>query len=129
MGTVQSKFNVNKDKEKRTYHGITFDSRMEMKYYCAVVCPKVESILPITYVADFYIEYADGHSEVIDVKGCPDIVATIKRKMFWYRYPLIEYNWVTYVKKYGGWLDYDKVKRLRKEEKRNAKNRLEKSYE
>ena len=113
MGTVQSKFNVNKDKEKRTYHGITFDSRMEMKYYCEVVCPKVES----------------GEIVVIDVKGCPDIVATIKRKMFWYRYPLIEYNWVTYVKKYGGWLDYDKVKRLRKEEKRNAKNRLEKSYE
>lgn len=153
MEMGRSKFNVDKDKEKRTYHGVTFDSRMEMKYYCDVVCPKVESgeivhyemqkkyelqpkftrngksVLPITYIADFYIEYADGHSEVIDVKGCPDNVANIKRKMFWYRYPLIEYNWVTYVKKYGGWLDYDNVKKLRKEEKRNSKNRLEKSYE
>ena len=81
-------------------------------------------VLPITYVADFYIEYADGHIEVVDTKGMPDSVAKIKRKMFWYKYPDMNYQWITYVKKFGGWLDYETVKSLRKEEKRN-KNKKE----
>lgn len=139
----RSKFNVDKDKEKRTYNGITFDSCMEMRYYRDVVCPKVESgeivhyelqkpyelqpkfthngknVLPITYVSDFYIEYSDGRFEVVDIKGCPDSVALLKRKLFWYRYPYIDYKWITYVKKYGGWLDYDYVKKIRKESKRS----------
>lgn len=142
----RSKFNVDQDREKRTCRGIVFDSRMEMRYYCDVVCPGVESgeiihyelqkpyelqpkftrngksVLPITYVADFYIEYANGRSEVVDVKGCPDSVALLKRKLFWYVYPEIEYRWVTYVKKWGGWLDYDEVKKLRKAAKRSAEN-------
>lgn len=141
----RSKFNVEKDKEKRTYNGIVFDSRMEMKFYCEVICPGVESggivyyelqkpyelqpkfthnnknVLPIIYVADFYIEYSDGSIEVIDIKGCPDSVALLKRKLFWYRYPNIKYLWITYVKKWGGWVDYDVVKKLRKEEKRKNK--------
>lgn len=141
----RSKFNVDADKEKRTYDGIVFDSRMEMKYYCDVICPGVESgiikhfelqkpyelqpkfthnnknVLPITYVADFYVEYSDGCVEVIDVKGCPDSVAILKRKLFWYRYPDVKYSWVTYAKKWGGWVDYDVVKKLRKEEKRKSK--------
>ena len=29
----RSKFNVDKDKEKRTYNNIVFDSQLEMKYY------------------------------------------------------------------------------------------------
>ena len=138
----RSKFNVEKDREKRTFDGIVFDSRMEMKFYCDVICPGVESggiryfelqkpyelqprftynnknVLPVTYVADFYVEYNNGCVEVIDVKGCPDSVALLKRKLFWYRYPDIKYSWVTYSKKWGGWVDYDVVKKLRKEEKR-----------
>lgn len=39
----QSKFNVDKDKEKRTYNNIVFDSQLEMKYYRDVLCPAVES--------------------------------------------------------------------------------------
>ena len=54
----------------------------------------------------------------------PDSVAKIKRKMFWYKYPGMDYQWITYVKKFGGWLDYETVKSLRKEEKRN-KNKKE----
>lgn len=89
----RSKFNVGKDVEKRSYNGIIFDSAMEMKYYRDVVLPGVESgeitdyelqkkyilqegfehngkkILPIMYIADFYIKYADGHEIVIDIKG------------------------------------------------------------
>ena len=110
----RSKFNVDKDKEKRTYNNIVFDSQLEMKYYRDVLCPAVESgevtyfelqkkyelqpkythngktVLPIIYVADFYMEYADGHIEVVDTKGCPDSVAKLKRKLFWYIYPDID---------------------------------------
>lgn len=139
---TRTKFNVDKDTEKRTYDGIVFDSVLEMKYYRDVVLPKRESgeitnfelqkkyilqdkfehngkkILPITYVADFYIEYADGHIEVIDIKGCPDTTAKIKRKLFWFRYPDIDYLWITYVKKFGGWGNYDDFNKLRRDLKR-----------
>ncbi|MBQ8619040.1 MAG: DUF1064 domain-containing protein [Clostridia bacterium] len=142
----RSKYNVDKDVSNRTYDGIIFDSQMEMKYYRDVVLPQSRSgeikrfelqkeyvlqpkyrrdgklIRPIIYVADFYIEYADGRTEVIDTKGCPDSVAKIKRKMFMYQYPDTTYRWITYVKKWGGWCDYDDVNRLRKEAKRAAKN-------
>ena len=115
----RTKFNVDKDNSKRTYDGITFDSILEMKYYRDVVLPKMESgeikhyelqkkyilqngfdrngkkVLPITYIADFYIEYFDGQTEVIDIKGCPDTTAKIKRKLFWHKYPNIDYQWIT----------------------------------
>ena len=138
----RSKFNVGRDAEKRTCNGIVFDSVMEMRYYRDVVLPGVESgaissyelqkpytlqpkythdgktVRAIIYVADFYIEYADGRVEVIDVKGAADSMAKCKRKMFWYVYPDLTYNWVTYVKKYGGWCDWDDVNQHRREEKR-----------
>lgn len=142
---ARSKFNVDKDTSKRTYNGIIFDSILEMKYYRDVILPNVESgqivkyelqkeyvlqpkftrnnksVLPIKYVADFYIVYNNGHEEVIDTKGMPDSVALLKRKMFWYHFPDIDYKWMTYVKKFGGWLEYDVVKKLRSEEKKIKK--------
>ena len=142
---ARSKYNVDKDTAKRTYNNIVFDSVLEMKYYRDVILPNVESglikyyelqkeyelqpkfthngktVLPIKYVADFYIEYTNGHKEVIDTKGLPDSVALLKRKMYWYHYPDVDYKWITYVKKYGGWLDYDTVKKLRSQEKKNKK--------
>ena len=142
---ARSKYNVDKDTAKRTYNNIVFDSVLEMKYYRDVILPNVESglikcyelqkeyelqpkfthngktVLPIKYVADFYIEYTDGHKEVIDTKGLPDSVALLKRKMYWYHYPDVDYKWITYVKKYGGWLDYDTVKKLRSQEKKSKK--------
>lgn len=124
------------------HDGIIFDSVMEMKYYRDVLCPKVErgdvvkfelqkpyelqpkfshdgrNVQAITYVADFFVVYKDGHKEVIDTKGCPDSTAILKRKLFWYRFPDVDYQWITYVKKFGGWINYDDCKRLRREEKR-----------
>ena len=134
----RTKFNVDKNTEKRTYNGIVFDSILEMKYYRDVLLPKVESgevinyvlqkpyelqpkfvhngktIRPIQYVADFYIIYKDGREEVIDTKGYGDQMAILKRKIFWYHYPDVDYKWVTYVKKYGGWIDYEEYKKLKK---------------
>lgn len=78
----------------------------------------------IGYIADFYIEYSDGHIEVIDTKGIPDSVAKIKRKLFWFQYPNVKYRWLAYSKKWGGWLDYDTIQKLRREEKR-SKNKKE----
>lgn len=143
----RSKFNVDKDREKRSCDGIVFDSQLEMRYYRDVLRPGVESgtikkyelqkkyvlqpkfsrngktVLPITYVADFYIEYADGRVVVIDTKGCPDSVAKLKRKLFWYCFPDVDYRWITYVKKYGGWMDYEIVQSLRKEAKKKKNKR------
>ena len=126
-----SKYNVSKNKDKRTYDGITFDSELEMRYYRDFLLPLVKSgdvvnyelqkpyelqpkfihdnktVQPIKYVADFFIVYKDGHEEVIDTKGCPDSVAILKRKLFWYQYPTVDYKWVTWVKKFGGWIEYE----------------------
>lgn len=144
VGIARTKFNVDKDSEKRTYDGIIFDSVLEMKFFRDVVLPKKESgeityyelqkkyilqdgfernekkILPIVYIADFYIEYSNGHIEVIDIKGCPDTTAKIKRKLFWYKYPDIDYQWITYVKKFGGWGNYDDFNKLRREAKKES---------
>lgn len=141
----RSKYNVDKDTEKRTYNGIVFDSVLEMRYYRDIILPGVESgnvkkyelqkkyvlidgfqrngkrVLPITYVADFYVEYADGHIQVVDIKGMPDTTAKLKRKLFWYVYPDIDYVWITYVKKYGGWGLYDDFAKKRRDEKRENK--------
>lgn len=149
---ARTKFNVDKDKSKRTYDGVVFDSAMEMRYYRDVVLPRVRSgdivyfelqkeyilqpkfrrgnnklVLPIVYVADFYIEYKDGSVEVIDTKGCPDSVAKIKRKMFWYQYPELTYKWICYSKidgteENGGWCDYEYVHEQRKKRKKEREN-------
>lgn len=141
----RTKFNVDKDITKRTFEDIVFDSVAEMKYYRDVVCPLAESgdivyaelqkpyelqpafvhdgkkVQAIVYVADFYLVYKDGHDEVIDVKGCPDSVAKLKRKLFWNKFPNLTYKWVCYSKIDGGWCDYEYVKKqraVRKREKR-----------
>lgn len=142
---ARSKFNVSSNKARRTYNDIVFDSELEMKYYRDVLIPAVErgeivnyelqkkyelqpkfehdgeSIRAIIYIADFYIEYADGHTEVIDTKGMPDSTALMKRKMFWYHFPDTVYKWVCYSKIDGGWCDYEYVKQQRKERKLKKK--------
>lgn len=116
---------------------------MEMKYYRDVILPQSESgqiikyelqkpyelqpkftyngrtIKAIKYVADFYVEYADGSNKVIDIKGMADSVAMCKRKLFWYKYPETDYQWITYVKKYGGWISWDEARRQRRIEFKN----------
>jgi len=141
----RSKFNVSKDSTKRTCNGIVFDSEMEMKYYRDVILSQVESgnivkyelqktyilqpkftyngksILPIKYVADFWVLYSDGTEETIDTKGMPDNIAKLKRKLFWYSFPNIKYRWVCWSKIDGGWCDYEQVEKARKERKKLKK--------
>ena len=139
---ARSKYNVDKNTKKRTYDGIVFDSELEMRYYKEVLCPLFENgevvqyelqkpyelqpkftyngktVLPIKYVADFYMVFKDGHEEVIDTKGCPDSLALLKRKLFWYRYPEVDYKWMCYSKIDGGWCLYETVKKARAERKK-----------
>lgn len=141
----RSKYNVSKNPDSRTYEGIVYDSAAEMKFYRDFVVPKMESgeivkcdrqepyellpgyvhegekIRPVVYRADFVLYYADGRIVVIDIKGCPDAVALLKRKMFWYRYPNVTYIWLCYSKKDGGWVEYEKVKKRRAKEKKERK--------
>lgn len=146
----RTKFNVDKDKAKRTYNEITFDSVLEMKYYRDYILPKVESgditdvklqvkyelqpkfihdnktVQPINYIADFVVTYSNGNIEVIDTKGCPDSIAILKRKLFWYAYPGLVYKWICYSKIDGGWVEYERVKKQRVI--RNKKSRKTNRY-
>lgn len=149
----RSKYNVDKDRQKRTCDGIVFDSVLEMTFYRDVLCPLVKSgditryelqkayelqpkfthggktVKAVTYVADFYMEFANGKTLVVDTKGKPDSVALLKRKMFWYRYPDTDYRWVCYSKQDGGWCEYDTVKKKRAERKYAARQAEEKKEE
>lgn len=133
----RSKYNVDKDTIKRTCDGIVFDSVLEMRYYRDVLRPLVESgdvveyelqkpyelqpkfvhdgksVKEISYVADFYMVFKDGSIKVVDTKGCPDSTAMLKRKLFWFKYPDIDYQWMAYVEKYGGWHTYEYIKKQR----------------
>lgn len=146
MNRNRSKYNVSKDTTKRTYEGVVYDSQKEMEFYRDFVEPRLVSgeilrcdrqepyellpgyihkedkIRPVIYRADFVLYYADGRTVVIDIKGCPDMVALLKRKMFWYRYPNIEYIWLCYSKKDGGWVEYDTVQARRRKEKKEKKD-------
>lgn len=141
----ESKFNVGKDKTDRTYDGIVFDSSVEMKYYRDVILPEIETghivkyerqkkyilqpsythngkkVQPIEYKADYYVVFADGREQVIDIKGCPDAVAKLKRKLFWYVYPDIDYIWIGYSKVDGGWVTYETIQNGRKERRKLKK--------
>ena len=137
------------DVEGRKTDDIVFDSATEMNYYLQVVVPKYKSgeivefklqkpyelqpaceyqgkaVRAITYVADFWVKYADGHEEIIDIKGYPDAVAKLKRKMFWYKYPDLDYKWIKYTKKFGGWITYEEYNRMKREEKKAKKKAME----
>ena len=76
---------------------------------------------PFKTTGDYFSVFDDNTYEVIDTKGCPDSVAILKRKLFWYQYPTVDYKWVCYSKIDGGWCDYEYVKKQRAERKRNKK--------
>ena len=72
-------------------------------------------------MADFFVRYKDGHEEVIDTKGYPDQVALLKRKLFWFIYPNINYIWICYIKKFAGWINYEDSKKFKRAEKQKSK--------
>lgn len=144
---MRSKYNVDLNNNTRTFNGIVFDSEMEMRFYRDFCIPKLEdgsvthvalqvpyelqpkfrhnglAVQAITYVADFVLTFADGHEQVVDVKGMPDSVAKLKRKLFWYVFPDKDYVWMTYSKIDGGWCTYEAVQKNRKQRKKIKKEK------
>jgi hypothetical protein len=141
----KSKFNIDHSKtgkRNRTLGGITFDSELELKYYRDVILiglangsitdcqlqvkyelqPKFkyqgESIQAINYVADFVVTYKDGSVVVYDTKGLPDATAKLKKKLFHYKYPDIDYKWIGYSGIDGGWCEYADIQKARAKRKK-----------
>lgn len=135
-----------RNKEKRTFDGIIFDSAGEMRMYRDYLLPQMEAgfirkidrqyefilqeafeyqgkkVRPITYVADFVVEFACGQRIVFDFKGMPDTVACLKRKMFQYRYKYPFY-WIAYSKVDGGFLPYEVIQANRKRRRKERQNK------
>lgn len=145
----RTKFNVDKDVDGRSADGIVFDSALELRYYRDVLLPLVESgdvveyelqkpyelqpkfvhdgrtVQAIKYVADFYIKYADGREEVVDIKGFADATALLKRKLFWYTFPELNYYWLCFSLTDGGWIRYEELKKARAARKKAKKAKEE----
>ena len=92
--------------QKTTVCGRTFDSRREAEVYLELLAQKQAGELvrigfqpsytllagfkdntgkkqkPITYTADFFVTFADGHSEVIEVKGVKTRDYQLRKKLF-----------------------------------------------
>lgn len=126
--------------KKIVIDGIKFDSKMEADYFLYlkqqpniigfILQPKF-SLLDkfikreikfrgIDYKADFEVLYTDGHKEVIDIKGMETDVFKIKRKLFENKYPQ-ELILLTFVKKHGGWITVERLKEIRKVNKKSKK--------
>lgn len=150
----RSKYGVDQTKkgiEKRTYEGNVYDSLAELQFLKEWVLPKMESgeiikwerqvkftlqegftykgkkVLPITYIADYIIYWKDKSRTIIDVKGNPDNVAKIKKKLFQHKYPDENYIWMCRSIKYGdsdsNWLLYEDLEKKRKEDKKKKENK------
>ncbi|SCH11979.1 Protein of uncharacterised function (DUF1064) [uncultured Clostridium sp.] len=146
----RSKYHVDiseKGKEKRTYKGILYDSLAEMQFVKEFIEPRLESgeiksyerqveyvlqdkfkyndktILPIKYRSDFNVVWADDTLQVFDVKGNPDKMSLLKRKLVWAKYPEINLTFICRNLEYGGWIEYDTLKKLRKEDKKKKEQK------
>lgn len=109
---AQNKYNA----RKAEANGIVFDSKKERDKYLELLllqkAGEVKSfdlqpqfilqegyrnkegkwVRPITYRADFRVKYPDGREVVIDTKGFRTKDYLLKRKMFEYRYPDIDFR-------------------------------------
>lgn len=121
----RSKYNVDNSelgKLRRTYNGILYDSQLECRFYVEYLLPKLKKgiikdirrqvhyeLLPsfiyknkkqraIEYISDFDVLYRTGLFVVIDVKGMIKPIDRLKAKLFKYKYPDINFEFVRYSK-------------------------------
>ena len=103
-------------------NGMIKDCQRQVKYELQPKCKyKGENILAINYVADFVITYSDDSVVVVDTKGLPDAVAKLKKKMFHFKYPEIDYRWMGRSIQDGGWLEYRDIEKARAKRKKEKK--------
>lgn len=130
--------------KKVVYAGITFDSKAERDYYLYLLDLKQRGIVTniqlqpsfllqekfrkngklyreITYKADFEVTYANGHVEIIDVKGMMTKEFAIKQKLFEYKYPELRLLLMTHSKIDGGWIELSELKKARSSRKKLKK--------
>lgn len=140
-GDIVSKYGS----KKITIDGITFDSKDEAKYYEYLKQLKAEGkilnyelqpkyeLVPkfkkdgktyraVTYSPDFLIYHIDGSQELIDIKGFSTQQGELRKKLFDYKYPELKLTWLARNLKYGtdGWIEYEILKKIRRENKKNA---------
>ena len=115
-GSGESKFKS----KKVILDGITFDSKLEAEYYLLLKNMKrageiknfemqvvfvlqegfynqnlKKKAFPIKYIADFIIEYPDGHKECHETKGFETPDYKIKKKMLLYKNPDLIFKTIT----------------------------------
>lgn len=131
---------------KAEVDGRVFDSVMEARFYVALcrelvlhkihgfdcqveyeLQPKFRSkttgkiVRAITYITDFLITANDGTQIAVDVKGQETPEFKIKKKMFEYRYPNVQFMCVQWVASTSSWEDLEDIKAARRKKKREAK--------
>ena len=74
---------------KMIANGVVDSFQCQVPYVVADAFEKddVGKFKAIRYIADFVVQYVDGHEEIIDVKGAVTDVFKIKRHLFEQRYP------------------------------------------
>lgn len=135
MNSNRSKYGIDNSKFgklQRTWDGITFDSKLECRFYKEYILQgtkngKVRSykrqvkyeLQPtfyyegkkqraIEYRSDFDVTYSDGSFAVIDVKGFFKPMDNLKAKMFRFKYPELSLVFAGYSKSHGGFINLEK---------------------
>lgn len=135
-----------KGKRKRTFQNIEFASEMEMKFYRDYLLPLKEKgeikeiilqpkyvlqnsftkngrrYLPIVYVGDYEVVFSDEKKITYDVKGLPTPEAKLKRKIFEKIFPEKILIWIALSQQDGGWIEFEKLQKLRAKRKRERGN-------
>ena len=123
--------------------GITFDSVLESNYYLLLKEKKANGVIKdfkcqpkyelipkfekqgtkyqgTTYTPDFWIWHNDESVECVDVKGFGTMASDLRRKLFNFRYQYTKLTWLSYCKKYGGWIEYDELNRIRRKNRKET---------
>lgn len=135
--------------KKTVVDNITFDSQAEATYYIqlkwllqakqiksfkcqprfllqeAYIKPDGTKVRKIEYVADFEIHNLDGSVEVIDIKGAETKEFLLKKKIYEYKFD-IPLKVLAYEESLG-FIELDKLKKLRKGAVSGKKSRSNKS--
>lgn len=119
-----------------TINGISFQSIMESRFYLRLLEMKAtgqvkdfelqvtyelqpkfkdkitgKTVRAITYIADFVVTDANNKVMVVDVKGKETDVFKIKKKLFRYKYPDINFLCMRWVNKVHDWFELDEIKK------------------
>jgi len=77
------------------------------------------------YTPDFLVYYTDGTHKYIEIKGMSDPVADLRRKLWDSMYP-DELLWISGADcrngRYTRWVDYDELKKERREKRKGRAN-------